>query len=187
VSLRTAPAVRTAHILSLTVAALLLVYWSTRQWFRLDEWDFVANRGVRLGAQGLFYPHNEHWSTIPILTSRGLFNLVGVRDYWLHALPLIIAHLVAAHLLWRLMLRHQIEPWTATALVGAFLLLGVGSSALIFAFNVTFVGSLAFGLLGVEAVENDRTWMSAVWGPVPSCAQVSLSLVLWNLRWWSPA
>jgi len=53
VSFRTAPAVRTAHILSLTVAALLLAYWSTRQWFRLDEWDFLANRGVRLGAQGL--------------------------------------------------------------------------------------------------------------------------------------
>ncbi len=159
------PAVRRVHLLSLGVAAVVLLYDSTTQWFHLDEWDFLAHRGVRLsGNDGLLYPHNVHWSTIPILVWRGLFDLVGVRDYWLYSLPLIAACLVVAHVLWRLMLRYQVEPWTATALVGTFLVLGVGSEDLLWAFQIGFVGSLAFGLLAVEATENDRPWLAAAWG-----------------------
>jgi hypothetical protein len=159
------PKVRLVHFLSLAVAAIVLVYDSTTQWFQLDEWDFLAHRGVRLtGDDGLFYPHNVHWSTIPILIWRGLFNLVGVRDYWLYSLPLIAASLVVAHVLWRLMLRYQVEPWTATALVGTFVVLGVGSQNLIWAFQIGFVGSLAFGLLAVEATENNRPWLAASLG-----------------------
>ncbi len=153
--------VRNAHILSLGVAALILVYDATHQWFHEDEWNFLAFRSVQL--QSLFMPHNVHWSTIPILIWRGLFNLVGVRYYWLYALPLIIAHLAVAHLLWRLMLRHDVEPWIATALAGTFLVLGVGSMDLLWAFQIGFVGSLAFGLLAVEAVEHDRPWTSVLW------------------------
>jgi hypothetical protein len=159
------PAIRGVHLLSLGVAALVLLYDSTSQWFHLDEWDFLAHRGVRLsGNDGLLYPHNVHWSTIPILVWRGVFDLVGVRDYWLYSLPLIAASLVVAHVLWRLMLRYQVEPWTATALVGTFVVLGVGSENLLWAFQIGFVGSLAFGLLAVEATENDRPWLAAAWG-----------------------
>ena len=152
---------RNAHNVSLVAAALLLIYDSTHQWFHQDEWNFLAFRSVNL--YSLFLPHNVHWLTIPILIWRGLFNLVGVRYYWLYALPLIIAHLVVAHLLWRLMLRHDVEPWTATALVATFLVLGVGSSDLLWAFQIGFVGSLAFGLAAVEAIEHDRPWLSVLW------------------------
>jgi hypothetical protein len=158
-------AVRRVHLLSLGLAALLLLYDSTTQWFHVDEWDFLAHRGLRLtGNDGLLYPHDVHWSTIPILVWRGLFNLVGVRDYWLYSLPLIVASLVVAHVLWRLMLRYQVEPWTATALVGTLVVIGVGSEDLLWAFQLGFVGSLAFGLLAVEATEDDRPWLAAAWG-----------------------
>jgi len=151
-------------VLSLAAASLVVLWEMSRLWFYLDEWDFLANRGVHLGDHGLFYPHNEHWSTIPILIWRGLFNVVGVRYYWLYAVPLIIALLCVAHMVWRLMLRHGVDPWVATILVGSLLVLGAGWQDLLFAFQIGFVGSLAFGMLAIEATERDRGWWSALWG-----------------------
>ncbi|HVA04750.1 MAG TPA: hypothetical protein VMU64_13520 [Acidimicrobiales bacterium] len=145
----------------------------------MDEWDFLTHRGVRFGKQGLFYPHNEHWSTIPILIWRALFNLVGVRDYWLYALPLILAHLAVAHLVWRLMLRHNVEPWTATLVTGTFVVLGVGWLNVTSAFQIGFVGSVAFGLLAVQAIEDDRLWLPAVWGICAlMCSDIGVPMVV---------
>jgi hypothetical protein len=167
------------HILSLAGAGAFLVYEATKNWFYLDEWDFLAYRGVRLGKQGLFYPHNEHWVTIPLLIWRALFNLVGVRDYWLYALPLIVAHLAVVHLLWRLMLRHNVEPWTATLLAGAFAILGVGFGDLTRAFQLAFVGSLLFGLLAIAAVEHDRLWLAPLWAICGlMCSNLGVPMVL---------
>jgi hypothetical protein len=167
------------HILSLVGAGAFLVYEATKNWFYLDEWDFLAYRGVRLGKQGLFYPHNEHWVTIPLLIWRAIFNLVGVRDYWLYALPLIVAHLAVVHLLWRLMLRHNVEPWTATLLAGAFAILGVGFGDLTRAFQLAFVGSLLFGLLAIAAVENDRLWLAPLWAICGlMCSNLGVPMVL---------
>ena len=112
---------------------------------------------------GIFYPHNEHWVTIPLVIWRGIFNVVGVRDYWLYAVPLILAHLGTVYLLWRFMLRHQVEMWTATLLAIAFGVIGVGSQDLTSAFQLTFVGSVAFGMLAIDAIETDRTWLAPLW------------------------
>jgi hypothetical protein len=157
--------IREVHFLTLAAAGIFLVYEATQHWFSADEWDFLAYRGVRLqGSHGILYPHNEHWVTIPILIWRGIFNLVGVRDYWLYALPLILFHLGVVYLLWRLMLRHNVEPWTATLLAAAFAILAAGTGELLIAFQFSFVGSLFFGLLAIEAVERDHLWLPAVWG-----------------------
>ncbi|MGA8726806.1 MAG: hypothetical protein WB565_17365 [Acidimicrobiales bacterium] len=148
---------------ALVGTGIFLLVGFTRLWFSLDEWDFLAHRGLRLTNMGIFYPHNEHWVTIPLLVWRGIFNIVGVRDYWLYALPLILAHLTTVYLLWRFMLRHQVEMWTATFLAVAFAVVGVGSQNLIFAFQLTFVGSVAFGMLAIDAIETDRTWLAPLW------------------------
>jgi len=172
-------AVRLVHLLTLTTAGVFLLVEATKQWFYLDEWDFLAYRGLRFtGTEGLFAPHNEHWTTIPILIWRGLFNLVGVRDYWLYALPLIVAHLAVVHLVWRLMLRHEVDPWTATLLVAAFAVLGVGSENLTRAFQITFVGSVAFGLLAIDALERDRFWVPPIWGVgALMCSNIGIPMV----------
>ena len=166
--LTTSPAVlprgvREVHILTLVAAGIFLVYEASKLWFYFDEWDFLAYRGMRLGNHGLFYSHNAEWVTIPIIIWRGLFNLVGVRDYWLYALPMIALHLAVVSLLWRLMLRHDVEPWTATLLAATFAVLGVGAFNLTFAFQVAFVGSVFFGLLAVEAIERNRLWLPTLW------------------------
>jgi len=97
---------------------------------------------VRKGRRLL--PPQRAWSTIPILICGGLFNLVGVRYYWLYALPLIIAALGAAHLLWRSLLRHNVDPWLRDPLGREFHGARCGWQDLIWAFQIGFVGSLAF-------------------------------------------
>jgi hypothetical protein len=177
---RTARTVQQLHLLSLVVAALLLIYDFTRRSFKFDEWDFLANRGVRLfGPDGLLYPHNQHWSTIPILVWRAIFDLVGVHDYWLYALPLVAAHLLCAHLLWRIMLRHDVDPWVATILAATFVVVGIGGGDLTWAFQFGFVGSLAFGLLAVEAIEHDGRILPALWGTCAlMCSGLGVPMVI---------
>ena len=171
---------RAVHLLTLAAAGVFLLAEASSHWFYLDEWDYLANRGIRLGGRhGVFFPHNEHWTTIPIVIWRAIFDVVGVRDYWLYAVPLVVAHLAVAYLLWRLMVRHSVDPWTATLLVAAFAVLGVGSQELLRAFQIGFVGSLLFGLLAVESVENDRLVLPAVWGVLAiMCSDIGVPMVV---------
>ena len=53
--------------------------------------------------------------------------------------------------------------WTATFLAVAFAVVGVGSQNLTFAFQLTFVGSVAFGMLAIDAIDTDRTWLAPLW------------------------
>jgi hypothetical protein len=62
------------HGISLAVALPLLLWIDRHQWFSGDEWDFLVRRGVFGHSEiGLLEPHNEHWSTFPVLISRALF------------------------------------------------------------------------------------------------------------------
>lgn len=103
-------------------------------------------RGFQGASLDLFAPHNEHWSTLPILVFRGLFSLFGVRTYLPYLAVLIVLHVAVAHLLWLAMRRLDVDPWLSTALSAAFLVLGAGTEDLTWAFQIGFVGSLAFGL-----------------------------------------
>ena len=83
-------------------------------------------RGLDHPMYGLLHPHNEHWSTLPILVYRGLVNLVGVRTYVPFLAVLVALHLALAHLLWRSCLRVGASMMVATALTAAFVVLGAG-------------------------------------------------------------
>jgi hypothetical protein len=115
------------------------------RWFFGDEWDFLAGRtGGDLGE--LFRPHNEHWSTLPILAYRGLWWLVGLRSYVPYQLLIVLLHLTAAALLRVVMRRAGVGPWIATAAASLFALLGAGGENIVWPFQIGFVGSLVFGL-----------------------------------------
>ncbi|MFN2556348.1 MAG: hypothetical protein ABR592_05655, partial [Nitriliruptorales bacterium] len=69
------------HVLTLVVGLAVLVVVSRGQWFVADEWGFLTDRRLE-DVRGLFVPHNEHWSTLPIVLWRALFATVGLRSYW---------------------------------------------------------------------------------------------------------
>src|SRR5450830_1294346 len=65
-------------VTGLVAAGVLLVQSARQLWFFADDWEFLLTRGTVPGKDlGLFTPHNEHWSTIPILVFRAIFAVFG--------------------------------------------------------------------------------------------------------------
>lgn len=147
------------HLATLAIAGALLVWFGRNQWFGSDEWDAIARRSVFGGGElGLLAPHNEHWSTFGIFLYRAHLAVFGLRTY----LPLMIVfvgvHLLAAHLLWRVMRRAGSDTLVATVLVTIFAIIGSTGVELLYAWNVTFSGSVACGFAALLVMRPDPGW-----------------------------
>jgi len=145
-----------AHYVTLAGALAFWAWLGRGLWFFGDEWDFLAHRGVfhlPSSHSGIWFPHNEHWSTLPILLWRGLYNLFHLGTYWPYLIPVLLAQVAVMHLMWRLCLRAQIHPWVATATVALLGFLGAGASDILAAFQIGFVGSVLFGLAAFELID----------------------------------
>jgi hypothetical protein len=114
-------------------------------WFSQDEWDFLANRTAwDLG--DLFRPHNEHWSTLPILAFRLLWSLVGLRTYVPYLGVTVALHLIVAALLRAVMRRARAGPWVSTAAATTFALFGSGFHNIEYSFQMAWGATIALGL-----------------------------------------
>lgn len=145
-----------AHWVSL-VAAFGFWAWVDRGlWFFGDEWDFLVGRGLFYGPtspHSIWYPHNEHWSTLPILLWRGLFNVFHLSSYWPYLVPVLLAQVVVMHLVWRLCRRVGADPWISFTAVTLLGFLGAGAEDLAWAFQIGFVASVMFGLLAIDLLD----------------------------------
>ena len=142
-------------ILVVIFGALGWYLWLARRaWFVADEWDFLVDRSAT-NLHDLFRPHNEHWSTVPILLWRGLFQVFGIRTYVPYLLLVLVAHLALAFLLWTVMRRAGVRPWIATAAATLFVLFGTGYDGFLGAFNITFTGSLLCGVGQLLLADHD--------------------------------
>ena len=149
-------AIWSAHLLSLAGSAAFWAYLCRHLWFFDDEWDFLLTRGLGYppgNSRSIWYPHFEHWSTIPVLFWRTLYSLFHLSSYWPYLALLFISTVGVMHLLWRLCLRNGVSPWVATGAVAMLGLLGPGAEDLGWAFQVGFVGSVAFGLIALLLVD----------------------------------
>ena len=144
------------HLISLPVAFAVLLFVDRGLWFFYDEWDFLAGQGEGGRPLDLFAPHNEHWSTIPILIFRALYTAVGLHTYIPYLVVLLLAHVVLAHLLFRIMIRTHVDPWIALALTTVFLFLGAGAEDLTWAFQMAWILTLVIGLSGLILVDHDE-------------------------------
>jgi hypothetical protein len=155
------------HVVTLLGAGVVLLRANWSQWFFGDEWEFLVARDVGDDpAAALFAPHNEHWSTLPVLVWRGLLHVVGLESYLPYAAVLVLLHLALAHVLWRVLRRTGCEPWLATGLAATFAVLGAGSENLLWAFQIGFVGSVLFGYLAalvVDGAMNGARGLVAAW------------------------
>ena len=139
------------------VEAFALALWMAAGrylWFYLDDWDFLAAR--RSGDIGdLFRPHNEHWTTVPILIYRVLFHMYGLQSYTPYRFVGVVVYLALAALLFVLMRRVGVHPWIATVIASRFALFGAGAQNIVRPFQLTFNGALAFGLLHLLLADHD--------------------------------
>jgi hypothetical protein len=144
------------HLMSLPISFAILLYVDRGLWFFYDEWDFLAGQGTGGRPLNLFVPHNEHWSTIPILIYRALYAAVGIHTYIPYLVVMLLAHVILAHLLFRVMIRIDVDPWIATALATVFLFLGAGAENLTWAFQMAWIFSLLLGVAGLLLIDHDR-------------------------------
>jgi hypothetical protein len=137
-------------------------------WFATDEWDFVAAR-TAWNVDDLFRPHNEHWSTLPILVYRLLWWIFGLRTHLPHQMIVVALHLTVAVLLRAVMRRAGIAPLTSTIGASAFALFGAGYFNIESAFQMAWCASLAFGLGYLLLVDHEgppdrRDWLGLALG-----------------------
>jgi hypothetical protein len=152
------------HLASLAGAFVVLLVIDRGMWFRGDDFDFLAERGLHGATLSIWAPHNVHWSTLPILLWRAIFSFSALRDARPYLVALYIAHLMLAHLLWRVMRAGGCDQVVATALAALFALLGSGAENILWAFQIGFVGSLLLGWAYVMLVnhEDGPWWRDAV-------------------------
>ncbi|MGD0809090.1 MAG: hypothetical protein ABSA91_05190, partial [Acidimicrobiales bacterium] len=144
------------HFVSLVGAFAFWTWLDKGLWFFGDEWDFLVTRGLGFGPtnpESIWFPHNEHWSTLPILLWRGLFNVFHLTSYWPYIVPVLLAQVGVMHLTWRLCRRAGVDPWVATAAVAMLGFLGAGAEDLTWGFQIGFIGSVLFGLLAFDLLD----------------------------------
>ena len=135
-------------------AAFGILHIARHMWFYHDEWDFLASRQAG-NINDLFRPHNEHWSTIPILVYRGLWQAFGLRHYFPYLFVDVLGHLVLAAILLAIMRRCGVRPWVAIAPASLFVLFGSGYQDLARAFQMTFVWTLVFGFTQLLCADHE--------------------------------
>lgn len=131
------------HYASLLLGACALFFLARNQWFFFDEWDIIWQPEA---AKRFIEGHNGHWSAVPIAVWTLLQNSLGLGSYIPFVAVAIATHLVVAHLLWRLLKHSGGTPWIATALTTVFVFFGAAGENLLWAFQMGFMGAIAFGL-----------------------------------------
>ena len=145
-------------------AALLgasLILWFSRNFtFYFDEWTFIVSMPTWTAATYLT-PHNEHPAILFRLLYSALMHTVGLRAYWPYMTVLAAAHAANALLLFELVRRRAGQ---LIALGAALLLLVLGAAweDLIWAFQMAWLLSVAFGLGALLALESRRPIVTAV-------------------------
>jgi hypothetical protein len=150
---RRAPSIAFALYAAISIILILFVFGRSR-WFFGDEFDFLAQRnGGNLG--DLFQSHGEHWTTLPLIEYRVLWNVFGLRTYLPYQVVVAVAHVTTAFLLRVVMRRAGVRSWTATVVAASFLLFAPGQENILWAFQITFVGAVMFGLIQLILSDHD--------------------------------
>jgi hypothetical protein len=145
----TAAGVRVPHARVIVIVATLVVcsalLWLTRTFtFYFVEWTFITTAPDWTIAT-YFQPHNEHPSILFQLVYAALLHTVGLRSYLPYIALLLIAHGANVVLLFELV-RRRAGDLIAMAAAALLLVLGAGWEDLLWAFQMAWLASVAFGL-----------------------------------------
>ena len=157
-ALRRRPSAPVAVLAIGVLASTVVLDWHAREmWFFGDEWDFLYHRALSGGdGPGLLAPHNEHWSTIPLVLYRVMWHVVGLQHYQVWMLMPILTLMVGSVALYALLKRAGTTAWVAVICALVLAWNGAGEDTL-WAFQVGFLGSLTAGVIGCLVVQE---WQS---------------------------
>jgi hypothetical protein len=179
------------HYASLAVGLAVILVLQSDQWFFFDEWSFL-----QLDDIGPMAPHVGHWSVSPTLVYEAFRAVFGLDSYFPFSLAITLVHVAAAHVIWRISIRANANPWIATSATVVFLFLGTGAENILWGFQIGYVGALLWGLIAfllatAESISTRRfvailalTLFSLTWSgtAVPLVVATTLML-LWRAGW----
>jgi hypothetical protein len=133
---------------------LLLFHYGAYHWFLRDEWQFFSERDGLV--HDLFSPHGgSHLVAVPRAVYLGMWELFGLRSYRPYQALVVGTHLAIAVLLFAVIRRSGVRPWLAFAPATLFVLVGPGAVNAVWAFQIGFNGSLAWGLAQLLLADHD--------------------------------
>jgi hypothetical protein len=143
-----AGAVRVPHArLAVAAAALVAcaaILWLSRTFtFYFDEWTLILPADTSWTV--IFESHNEHPVMLLRLIYAVLLATVGMRSYIPYMAVLLVLHATSVLLLFELV-RRRAGDMVAVAAAVLLLVLGAAWENLLWAFQITFIGSVACGL-----------------------------------------
>jgi hypothetical protein len=140
---------------ALAVSAAIL--WLARGFtFYFDEWDYIIS-APGWNAASYLQPHNEHPVMLPRLIYAAMLATFGLRTYVPYMAVLLALHATSVVLLFELV-RRRAGDLIGVACAAILLVLGAGWENLLWAFQMSFVGSVACGLGMLLALEAAPTW-----------------------------
>jgi hypothetical protein len=145
--------------LATCAAILVLTHGFT---FYFDEWDFILS-APDWTLTSYLQAHNEHPVILARLIYAALLSTVGLRSYLPYMAILLALHATNVVLLFEVV-RRRAGDLAGIAAAGLVLVLGAGWENLLWAFQITFVGSVACGLgmlLMLQAPRGRRRMMAA--------------------------
>jgi len=136
------------------------ILWLSRGFtFYFDEWTYILPSDTTWTVY--LQPHNEHPVMLSRLIYASLLSTVGMRSYLPYMAVLLALHATSVVLLFELV-RRRAGDGIAVAAASLLLVLGAGWENLLWAFQISFVGSVACGLgalLAMYALPR-RMWLA---------------------------
>lgn len=135
-------------------APLILFHYGAYHWFMRDDFVFLADRDGRypdiISAYG-----GAHWVGVPRVIYWVLWQVFGMRSYVPYQAAVVALHLTVAVLVRLVMVRSGVNTWLASAAAAVLVLFGPGAENIVWAFQVSFTGSLAYGLAHLLLADHD--------------------------------
>jgi hypothetical protein len=119
--------------------------------FYFDEWTFILG-APDWNASTYLQPHNGHPAMLPRLIYAAMLSTVGLRAYWPYMVVLLALHAASVVFLFELV-RRRAGDVIGLAFAAILIVLGAGWENLLWAFQMSFVGSVAFGLAMLLALD----------------------------------
>jgi hypothetical protein len=149
------PHARAFVVVAALVACAALLFLARAGTFYFDEWTFILTAPGWTVAT-YFQPHNEHPAILLKSVYAVLLHTVGLRTYLPYLAVLLAGHLLNVVLLFELV-RRRAGDLIAIAAACLVMLLGASWDDLLWAFQMAWIFSVAFGLAMLLVLQSPPT------------------------------
>ena len=146
--------------LALLVAGGLLVFWLSHVTFFYDDWDPLLNRRG-FSAHTILRPHVDHIIISVTLIYKALQATFGMESLVPYAL-VSVGTFLASVVLFFAYVRRRVGDWLALAASVPILFLGAAHDDLMWPYEVSFTGAMAFGIGALLVLERRRRHADAI-------------------------